>query len=144
MDSTSSKNDIPKMSVFSSATIYTSEGEAVPFSSLFEPSSVLVVSFIRHFNCGSCQGYVEALGMRIPLDKLHRYNARLIVIGHGESKRIDAYNSKLFSILSAESVCANPDAQCLSLTKDLTHCPFEMYCDPKRHLYRKLDLGQTR
>ena len=88
-------HDIPDMAAFRNATIYTSDGEALLFSALFEPSSVLIVSFIRHFNCGSCQGYVEALGLRLPLDKLHRCNARLVVIGHGLSKRIDAYNSKL-------------------------------------------------
>lgn len=77
----STEYEVPDLSIFHNATVYDHTGSPVAFSTLFEPSSTLVAVFIRHFNCGSCQTYVHALGSRISQESWRDANARVVIIG---------------------------------------------------------------
>ena len=76
-------DDFPDISLLSETTIFNSHGDPVALGSLFERDSIVVLSLIRHWNCGSCQSYVEQLGERVPLEKWSRIGAQVVVIGHG-------------------------------------------------------------
>ncbi|KAJ5309408.1 ATP-dependent DNA helicase mph1 [Penicillium atrosanguineum] len=81
-----------------------------------EGNRVLVI-FIRHFFCGSCQEFVRALaGSMKPEDLLKLpVSTSIVLVGCGGPALIDHY------------------------TKE-TGCPFPIYADPTRKLYADLDL----
>lgn len=68
------------------------EGKEIPFSSLFANQKTIVV-FIRHFFCGRCQEYVEALA-QVPRSKLEDLGTSIVVIGCGEWQPIKGYLEK--------------------------------------------------
>lgn len=41
------------------------DGRNVAVSDIVDSSGMLILVFIRHFSCGSCSNYVEALGKNV-------------------------------------------------------------------------------
>jgi len=74
-----------------------------------------IVVFIRHFFCGNCQQYLQALSATLTPQKLASLSppTRLIVIGCGDPAIIRQYARE-------------------------TDCPFEIYADASRALYDRL------
>ncbi|KAJ5121764.1 hypothetical protein N7448_002896 [Penicillium atrosanguineum] len=101
-------------------TVLDKEGSKHTFKSLYAgPASTdrVLVIFIRHFFCGSCQEFVRALaGSMKPEDLLKLpVSTSIVLVGCGGPALIDHY------------------------TKE-TGCPFPIYADPTRKLYADLDL----
>ena len=88
---------IPSPSIFLDATVLDSSRTSVHLKDVFKtsPESVVAIIFIRHWYCAACQHYIEILSSRISLDDLAKQDAKLIVIGHGEPERIQAYKGEL-------------------------------------------------
>ncbi|KAI3395930.1 hypothetical protein diail_641 [Diaporthe ilicicola] len=94
------------------------EGKEFPLKSLYtnKPGNERqLIVFVRHFHCGSCKQYVEALAQDLPPEKLSRANVTLTIIGCGEPICIDDY------------------------VKD-TACPFPVYADPTVRAYKALGM----
>ncbi|KAF5313256.1 hypothetical protein D9619_002366 [Psilocybe cf. subviscida] len=79
-------------------------GNNVKFAEIFQSQKAIVV-FVRHFFCGSCQSYVQALAS-VPQEALAASDARIIVIGCGEAQPIEMY-AKMTG-LSDDNIYANP------------------------------------
>ncbi|KAF2153890.1 hypothetical protein K461DRAFT_292591 [Myriangium duriaei CBS 260.36] len=79
-----------------------------------------IVIFIRHFFCGNCYGYVKALTKEMPPSKLEKLRpaTTVTIIGCGDPILIPQYIEQ-------------------------TGCPYEIYADPSRSLYRKLGFALT-
>ncbi|KAI6120990.1 AhpC/TSA antioxidant enzyme-domain-containing protein [Pisolithus croceorrhizus] len=92
--------------------IFDSRGQPVEFGSLLKEPVIVV--FIRHFFCGSCQQYVAQLSS-VRAEALSKAKRQLIIVGCGSYEAIAAY-------------------------KEITSCPFAIYADPKRELYRALGM----
>ncbi|KAI6154227.1 AhpC/TSA antioxidant enzyme-domain-containing protein [Pisolithus tinctorius] len=93
-------------------TIFDAKGQPVEFGSLLKEPVIVV--FIRHFFCGSCQQYVMQLSSVRP-EALSKANRKVIIVGCGSYEVIAAY-------------------------KETTSCPFSIYADPKRELYHALGM----
>ncbi|KKK20264.1 hypothetical protein ARAM_004106 [Aspergillus rambellii] len=96
-------------------------GKAHRFKDLYDgPDTAdrVLVIFVRHFFCGSCQEYLRSLLQVINPDFLSRLpvSTSIAVIGCGDPGLIDIYASK-------------------------SGCDFPIYADPTRKLYT--DLGMT-
>ncbi|KAK3645634.1 hypothetical protein LTR56_009074 [Elasticomyces elasticus] len=92
--------------------VINASGNKHPFKSLYTPADGItkhLIVFIRHFNCGSCQHYVEALTSHKQLTSTP--DLKVILIGCGQPSMIEVY-------------------------KDRTKTPFEIFCDPERKLYK--------
>ncbi|PMD29775.1 hypothetical protein L207DRAFT_642119 [Hyaloscypha variabilis F] len=101
-------------------------GKQVPFRSLYEGTNgekkhkVLVI-FVRHFYCGSCQDYLEYLctGLPSPTELQALPEAvSVIIIGCGAPSLIPFYAEK-------------------------TSCTFRIYSEPTRHLYSVLQMTKS-
>ncbi|CAI7642490.1 unnamed protein product [Penicillium pancosmium] len=97
------------------------EGKKHPFKSLYDgPTSVdrVVVIFIRHFFCGSCQEYLIALSKAIQPEDLLKLptSTSIAIVGCGDPGLIDFYATQ-------------------------TGCQFPIYADPSQKLYK--DLGMV-
>ncbi|TKA73065.1 hypothetical protein B0A55_09501 [Friedmanniomyces simplex] len=101
--------------------IYASDGSARPFGSLYDPAYALhprqLVLFVRHFYCGACQAYLAALARGITKDDYFAIPipTSIIVIGCGQPDLIKHY-------------------------KKFTACPFPIFADPSRLLFKKLGM----
>ncbi|KAI6031147.1 AhpC/TSA antioxidant enzyme-domain-containing protein [Pisolithus microcarpus] len=93
-------------------SIFDAQGQRVEFGSLLKEP--IIVVFIRHFFCGSCQQYVTQLSSVRP-EALSKANRRLIIVGCGSYEAIATY-------------------------KEITSSPFAIYADPKRELYHALGM----
>ncbi|KAF7719690.1 AhpC/TSA antioxidant enzyme [Penicillium ucsense] len=98
-------------------------GDKHTFKSLYEgPGSTrrVLVIFIRHFFCGSCQAYVQTLSESFtPEQLLHLPTpTSIVIIGCGDPSLIDFYAKE-------------------------TNCPFSIYADPKTKLYDELGMTST-
>ncbi|KAK4896157.1 hypothetical protein LTR27_006014 [Elasticomyces elasticus] len=94
--------------------VINAQGNKHPFKSLYTPTEGItrhLIVFIRHFNCGSCQHYVEALTAHPKLTPNSTPDLKVILIGCGQPSMIQVY-------------------------KDRTKTPFEISCDPERKLYK--------
>ncbi|WVQ76472.1 hypothetical protein IAR50_006140 [Cryptococcus sp. DSM 104548] len=93
------------------------EGNAVPFSSFLPsaPGQKTVIFFIRSFWCGQCQDYTLASISILSKQELDRAGVRVVIIGHGNWKVLKAY-------------------------RELFNCPFDIYVDGPRRLYRLMGL----
>ncbi|KAK5695395.1 hypothetical protein LTR97_008901 [Elasticomyces elasticus] len=94
--------------------VINASGTKTPFKSLYTPTESItrhLIVFIRHFNCGSCQHYVEALTAHPKLNTTSTPDLKVILIGCGQPSMIQVY-------------------------KDRTKTPFEIFCDPERNLYK--------
>ncbi|KAF2860739.1 hypothetical protein K470DRAFT_206002, partial [Piedraia hortae CBS 480.64] len=104
--------------------LYDAEGVAIPFGSLFDPVYSLhqrqLIIFVRHFYCGACQAYLQAISRSITRDDYFTINTptSIFVIGCGQPNLIPHY-------------------------KKFTGCPFPMYAEPTRRLFRKLGMMVT-
>ncbi|KAK9311237.1 AhpC/TSA antioxidant enzyme-domain-containing protein, partial [Lipomyces starkeyi] len=84
----------------------------------------IMVIFIRHFFCGSCQSYIRTLSASIPSPGILPAGTSLVIIGCGSHTLIPMYAKE-------------------------TACPFPIYSDPSRHLFdilgmtRNLSLGDN-
>ena len=138
---------VPSPSIFLNATVLDSSRTSVPLKDLFErsPRSVLAIIFIRHWYCAACQHYIEILSSRISLDDLAKQNAKLIVIGHGEPERIQAYKGRavvcclrwgvMFSTCCSFAPASPPRPIPIA---EHTKCSFDVYTDPSKHLHKEL------
>ena len=102
--------------------IYRADGSAQPFGSLYDPSYALhqrqLVLFVRHFYCGACQAYLAALSKAITKDDYFSIPVptSIFVIGCGQPDLIPQY-------------------------KKFTDCPFPIFADPSRQLFKKLGMS---
>ncbi|KAM3418457.1 hypothetical protein BST61_g4443 [Cercospora zeina] len=97
------------------------DGKEVPFKSLYtgKPANERqLVIFIRHFFCGSCEQYIEALAKDLPPAKLSAANTTLTVIGSGEPLLIESYAKR-------------------------TGSPYQIYTDNSVQLYKKFGMVST-
>ncbi|KAJ5224845.1 uncharacterized protein N7469_008348 [Penicillium citrinum] len=99
------------------------EGKSHSFKSVSQgPDTVdrVLVIFIRHFFCGSCQEYITALSEAIKPDDLLQLpvSTSIAIIGCGDPGLIDFYATE-------------------------TGCPFPMYADPSRKLYNDLGMASN-
>ncbi|KAI1148433.1 AhpC/TSA antioxidant enzyme-domain-containing protein [Nemania diffusa] len=98
-------------------------GKTHPFKSLYSGHNVarrMLIIFVRHFFCGNCQEYLRTLSASITPDDLLALpvSTFVAVIGCGAPELIDAYVRE-------------------------TRCPFPVYADPTRRLYRELGMVRT-
>lgn len=77
------------------------------------PQPKVVVFFIRTFYCGQCQDYTLASIAHIDPEALKRHNIRLVIISNGNWRHIKPY-------------------------RELFKCPFPIYVDASRKLYRHM------
>ncbi|CAK1356545.1 hypothetical protein CB0940_12151 [Cercospora beticola] len=102
--------------------IYNAEGKGMPFGSLYDPATAThqrqLIIFVRHFYCGACQAYLQALTESISMREYFSIPipTSIIVIG-----------------------CGKPDL--IAHYKKFTNCPFPMFADPSRMLFRKLGMN---
>ncbi|KAF2857371.1 hypothetical protein K470DRAFT_202504, partial [Piedraia hortae CBS 480.64] len=101
--------------------LYDAEGVAVPFGSLFDPVYALhqrqLFLFIRHFYCGACQAYLQAISRSITHNDYFSMPTptSIFVIGCGHPELIPHY-------------------------RKFTSCPFPIYAEPTRRLFKKLGM----
>ncbi|KAK5112850.1 hypothetical protein LTR85_011077 [Meristemomyces frigidus] len=102
--------------------IYQADGTAQPFGSLYDPAYALhqrqLVLFVRHFYCGACQAYLQALSQAITKEDYFGIPVptSIFVIGCGKPDLIPQY-------------------------KKFTGCPFPIFADPSRALFKKLGMA---
>ncbi|KAI5357318.1 Putative peroxiredoxin-like 2A/B/C, Thioredoxin-like superfamily [Septoria linicola] len=102
--------------------IYNAENRAMPFGSLYDPSTAThqrqLIIFVRHFYCGACQAYLQALTQSISMREYFSIPipTSIIVIGCGQADLIPHY-------------------------KTFTNCPFPMFADPSRQLFKRLGMN---
>ncbi|KAI7342635.1 hypothetical protein KC354_g16183 [Hortaea werneckii] len=101
--------------------IHQADGTAQPFGTLFDPAYALhqrqMLIFIRHFYCGACQAYLQAISASITKSDYFRIPTptSIFVIGCGAPDLIPVY-------------------------KRITGCPFPIFADPSRQLFKKLGM----
>lgn len=101
--------------------IFAADGSARPFGSLYDPAYALhprqLVLFVRHFYCGACQAYLQCLAQHITKEDYFAIPVptSIIVIGCGAPDLIPQY-------------------------KKFTACPFPIFADPSRQLFKKLGM----
>ncbi|KAK9311594.1 AhpC/TSA antioxidant enzyme-domain-containing protein [Lipomyces starkeyi] len=109
--------------------IFDVEGKELAFGDLFstpdsEVKKRILVIFIRHFFCGSCQSYLHTLSKSISSTDSLPAGTTLAIIGCGSHTIIPMYAKE-------------------------TACPFPIYSDPSRRLFdilgmsRSLSLGES-
>ena len=102
--------------------LFQADGTQQPFGSLFDPTYALhprqLVIFIRHFYCGACQAYLQAISRSITKEDYFRIPVptSLFVVGCGQPDLIPVY-------------------------KRITGCPFPIFADPSRLLFKKLGMN---
>ncbi|KAJ5735067.1 uncharacterized protein N7483_000192 [Penicillium malachiteum] len=100
-------------------TVLDKKGEAHTFKSLYDglESTRVLIIFIRHFFCGSCQEFISALSQAITPSDLQNFTSppSIIIIGCGDPGLIDFYATE-------------------------TKCPYPIYADPERKLYKEFGL----
>ncbi|KAK2036528.1 hypothetical protein LZ31DRAFT_536269 [Colletotrichum somersetense] len=99
------------------------DGKPHPFKSLYSgpnPTSRVVVVFIRHFSCGACQAYTHALSTVITPEILssHHIPTTFVIIGCGAPELIDEYSQ-------------------------VTNCRYPIYTDPTGKLFDALGMVRT-
>lgn len=101
--------------------IYSADGSGRPFGSVFDPLYAThqrqLVLFVRHFYCGACQAYLRTLTDSITMQEYFSIPTptSIIIIGCGEPDLIPQY-------------------------KKFTNCPFPIFADPNRQLFKKLGM----
>ncbi|EKG13833.1 hypothetical protein MPH_09015 [Macrophomina phaseolina MS6] len=120
-------DDCPTPSTLAAAgsiPLYDASGTAHPFSSFVSADGAhsigqrQLVLFVRHFYCGACQAYLRALTQSIDTRTYFTMPTptNIIVVGCGAPSMIPAY-------------------------KAYTGCPFPIFADPSRALYRALGMS---
>ncbi|EEP78801.1 predicted protein [Uncinocarpus reesii 1704] len=103
--------------------ILDSDGKERLFGDLFDNSDSpeqkqVMVVFVRHFFCGSCQDYVQTLSSSIPSPASLPTGTSLVVIGCGATSLIPMYAKT-------------------------TSCSFPIYTDPTSRLYTIFGMTRT-
>jgi hypothetical protein len=104
--------------------IFSASGTSIPFGSIYEPAIAThtrqLVIFVRHFYCGACQAYLQALTSSISPSEYFSIPTptSIVVIGCGKPDMIEHY-------------------------KRFTGCPFPIYADPSRSLFKRLGMNLT-
>ncbi|KAK9371402.1 AhpC/TSA antioxidant enzyme-domain-containing protein [Lipomyces kononenkoae] len=124
-------DDLPSHDQLKSASaieVFNVDGHKLAFGDLLSstPDSRkrIMVIFIRHFFCGSCQSYIRTLIASIPSSDSLPTGTSLVIIGCGSHTLIPMYAKE-------------------------TGCPFPIYSDPSRRLFdilgmtRNLSLGEN-
>ncbi|POR37242.1 Thioredoxin-like protein AAED1 [Tolypocladium paradoxum] len=119
-------NELPSPGTLSKIENYTvldRHGKTHTFQSLYSGRNVarrVLVLFVRHFFCGSCQEYLRSLSESITPDALLRLpiSTFVVVVGCGDPALIDMY-------------------------VETTKCPFPVYTDPTRSLFEELGMVKT-
>ncbi|KAI0811378.1 AhpC/TSA antioxidant enzyme-domain-containing protein [Xylaria sp. FL0064] len=119
-------NEIPSPQVLKAIenyTVFDHAGKTHPFKSLYSGHNVarrILVIFVRHFFCGNCQEYLRTLSASITPEALLGLpvSTFIAVVGCGAHELIDHYVKE-------------------------TGCPFPVYADPTRRLYRELGMTRT-
>ncbi|XP_053726939.1 peroxiredoxin-like 2C isoform X1 [Synchiropus splendidus] len=93
--------------------IYDRHGTSVAFKKLYENRKSIII-FLRSFLCYTCKEYVDDLS-KIPRDVLEEAGVTLVLIGQSAYHHIEPFSS-------------------------LTGCPYEIFVDPERCIYRKLGM----
>lgn len=90
------------------------------FHTLYSDKPKVLIVFIRHFFCGNCQEYLRTLSSVLTPSSLLQLPTptSIIVIG-----------------------CGQPDL--IPMYKKETACPFPIYCDPTKALYKALGMTRT-
>ncbi|KAF1824444.1 uncharacterized protein K489DRAFT_315858 [Dissoconium aciculare CBS 342.82] len=102
--------------------VYDSNGLARPFGALYEPTHSThqrqLIIFIRHFYCGGCQAYIKALAESITMSEYFHIPipTKIMVIGCGQPSMINYW-------------------------RNFTQCPFPIYAEPSRKLFKKLGMN---
>jgi hypothetical protein len=102
--------------------VYDSNGMARPFGALYEPTHSThqrqLIIFIRHFYCGGCQAYIKALAESITMSEYFHIPipTKIMIIGCGQPSMINYY-------------------------RNFTQCPFPIYAEPSRKLFKKLGMN---
>ncbi|PKY04593.1 hypothetical protein P168DRAFT_317647 [Aspergillus campestris IBT 28561] len=102
-------------------TVLDKDGQAHEFGSLYSGPRVakrVLVIFVRHFFCGSCQEFLRTLSESITPETLLPHQTSIAVIGCGDPGLIELYERE-------------------------TGCRFPIYADPTRQLYHDLGLVST-
>ena len=118
-------DDCPDRATFAAVQempIYDAEGNSRAFGSLYEPEEAThqrqLIIFIRYFFCPACTLYVKALTEGISTEDYFNIPVptSIVIIGCGQPDLIAQY-------------------------KKFTGCPFPMYAEPTRVLFKKLGMG---
>ncbi|KAK7437271.1 hypothetical protein VKT23_018716 [Stygiomarasmius scandens] len=112
----STSSDLPDQRVIEKVCdleLFDAKGKKIKFNTIIAGKKVIVV-FIRHFFCGSCQQYVEQLAS-VPKEKLEGANIGLVVVGCGDWQPITHYAEE-------------------------TGFKGEIYAEPTRAIYRELGM----
>ncbi|SMQ52705.1 unnamed protein product [Zymoseptoria tritici ST99CH_3D7] len=102
--------------------IYSADGTTHPFGSIYDPALAQhtrqLVLFVRHFYCGACQAFLQAMTASIGNADYFAIPVptSIIVIGCGAPELIPHY-------------------------KRFTGCPWPIYADPTRALFKKLGMS---
>ncbi|KAJ6079657.1 hypothetical protein N7467_009410 [Penicillium canescens] len=123
-DQVNSANDeLPSMDIqrkVENHTVLDRNGKTHPFKSLYsgpDAARRVLVIFVRHFFCGSCQEFIRALSETVRPDFLSHLSVEtsIVIVGCGDPGLIDAYVAE-------------------------TGCPFPIFSDPTCRLYEDLGL----
>ncbi|KAF2716305.1 hypothetical protein K431DRAFT_20842 [Polychaeton citri CBS 116435] len=101
--------------------VFDQYGNGRTFGSLIDPERTTherqLILFVRHFYCGACQAYLKAVTDNITMQEYFSIPrpTSIIVIGCGQPHLIAQY-------------------------KKFTNCPFPIFSDPTRALYKKLGM----
>ncbi|KAF2227535.1 AhpC/TSA antioxidant enzyme-domain-containing protein [Elsinoe ampelina] len=104
--------------------VYDAAGNSRPFKSLYSLGDVVgdrqLIIFIRHFYCGACKAYIRALINTINAQTYFTMPVptSIVVIGCGKPELIRQY-------------------------KATTQCPFPIFADPDRQIFKTLGMGIT-
>ncbi|KAF2725833.1 hypothetical protein K431DRAFT_280559 [Polychaeton citri CBS 116435] len=113
--------DAPTLQLAGELPIQDKDGLTHRFSDLYTSPGQHLVIFIRHFFCGNCEEYIRALAAQLSpstLGKETSLPSSIVIIGCGSPKLIADYASR-------------------------TDCPYPIYADPDRKLYKVLGMGQN-
>lgn len=104
--------------------IFDSDGIGRPFASIYSGDTAIgeqqMVIFVRHFFCGACQTYLQKLSKAINLQTYFTLPkpTSITIIGLGSPELINSYRKR-------------------------TGCPFPIYADPTKRLYKALGMNWT-
>ncbi|KAK5170323.1 uncharacterized protein LTR77_004910 [Saxophila tyrrhenica] len=102
--------------------IFDADGRQTTFGSLFDPENVIhqrqLIVFVRYWYCPACTAYLESLTEGISSE--------------------DYYNIPIPTSITIIG-CGQPDL--INHYKQFTGCPFTMYADPTRTLFKRLGMG---
>lgn len=121
LDDTDECPDGATLAAIQHLPIYDTEGNSVPFGSLYNPEAAThsrqLIIFIRYFYCPACTLYVKALAEGITMHDYFRIPTptSIIIIG-----------------------CGQPDL--IQHFKSFMGCAFTIYADPSRQLFKKLGM----